>query len=125
MMAMKRILLVLILLLITGISSWAEGLPKLVDVGADKCIPCIKMAPLLDQLKVDYAGRMDVQFVDAWKNKSEAAKYGVRMIPTQIFYALDGTELFRHVGFYSRVEILAKWRVLGYSFELANDRTTP
>jgi thioredoxin 1 len=124
-MAMKKIVLVLILFLLTGINSWAEGLPKLVDVGADKCIPCIKMAPILDELKEDYAGHLDVQFVDAWKDRAEAAQYGVRMIPTQIFYASDGTELFRHVGFYSRAEILAKWRELGHPFEPVNDRTTP
>ena len=51
------------------------------------------MAPILDQLKKDFAGRMEVKFVDAWKNQEEAAGYGVRMIPTQIFYAADGKEL--------------------------------
>ena len=98
--------------------SGEQTLPKLVDVGADKCIPCIKMAPILDQLRVDFAGRMDVEFVDAWKRKEEAARYNVQMIPTQIFYAADGKELFRHTGFYGREEILGKWRELGYEFDL-------
>jgi thioredoxin 1 len=95
-----------------------QTLPKLVDVGADKCIPCIKMAPILDQLRDDFSGRMDVEFVDAWKRKEEAARYNVQMIPTQIFYAADGKELFRHTGFYGREEILGKWRELGYEFDL-------
>jgi thioredoxin len=94
----------------------SSGLPKLVDVGADKCIPCIKMAPILDQLKEDFRGRMEVKFVDVWKFKEEAAKYGIQTIPTQIFYAPDGKELYRHIGFYSREEILGKWQELGYSF---------
>ncbi|PLX78824.1 MAG: thioredoxin [Desulfuromonas sp.] len=98
-------------------SAFANPVPRLVDVGADKCIPCIKMAPILDQLKKDFAGRMEVKFVDAWKNQEEAAGYGVRMIPTQIFYAADGKELFRHTGFFSREEILGKWLELGYSFD--------
>jgi thioredoxin 1 len=76
------------------------------------------MAPILDQLRVDFAGRMDVEFVDAWKRKEEAARYNVQMIPTQIFYAADGKELFRHTGFYGREEILGKWRELGYEFDL-------
>jgi thioredoxin 1 len=97
-------------------STESSGLPKLVDVGADKCIPCIKMAPILDQLRKDFAGQMEVSFVDVWKYKEEAAKYGVRTIPTQIFYAADGKELFRHTGFYSRAEILAKWREFGFVF---------
>lgn len=116
-MPMIKQISVLILLgcLLTSFA-WAEGLPQLVDVGADKCIPCIKMAPILDKLKEDFSGRMDVQFVDAWKNRQEAAAYGVRMIPTQIFYTADGQELYRHTGFYSREDILAKWQELGYQF---------
>lgn len=97
-------------------SSVVQTLPKLVDVGADKCIPCIKMAPILDQLREDFRGEMDVVFVDVWKKREEAARYGIQMIPTQIFYAADGKELFRHTGFYSREEILARWRELGYDF---------
>lgn len=101
----------------TGPTASQSGLPKLVDVGADKCIPCIKMAPILEQLREDFSGRMVVQFVDVWKYKEKAAQYQVRMIPTQIFYAPDGRELYRHTGFYGRTEILAKWRELGYSFD--------
>jgi len=93
-----------------------QQLPKLVDVGADKCIPCIKMAPILEQLREEFAGKLEVTFVDAWKNREEAGSYGVQMIPTQIFYAPDGKELFRHTGFFSREEILGKWRELGYDF---------
>ena len=59
--------------LVEGKQTEAQTLPKLIDVGADKCIPCIKMAPILDQLRDDFSGRMDVEFVDAWKRKEEAA----------------------------------------------------
>ena len=97
-----------------------QPLPKLVDVGADKCIPCIKMAPILDQLREDFAGKMEVVFVDVWKFREEAAKYAVQMIPTQIFYAADGSELYRHTGFYGREEILGKWRELGFNFKVKN-----
>ena len=111
------LLLGLCLIFIPG-AGLAGQLPRLVDVGADKCIPCIKMAPILDQLREDFAGRLEVKFVDAWKNREEAASYGVQMIPTQVFFASDGKELFRHTGFYSREEILAKWHELGYDFEV-------
>ena len=97
-------------------SSWgfAEGLPKLVDLGADKCIPCKMMAPILEELKKEQAGALEVEFIDVWKHKEEAAKYGVRMIPTQIFYADDGKELYRHQGFISKADILGQWQKLGY-----------
>ncbi len=88
-------------------------IPRLVDVGAGKCIPCKAMAPILDQLRVDYAGRLEVTFVDVWKNPDQAAPYAVQMIPTQIFYDADGRELARHQGFMSREEILAQWNALG------------
>lgn len=94
-----------------------QTLPKLVDVGADKCIPCIKMAPILEALKDDFSGRMDVEFVDAWKRREDAARYKVQMIPTQIFYDEKGKELYRHTGFYGREDILGKWQELGYSFK--------
>ncbi|MDH3999254.1 MAG: thioredoxin family protein, partial [Desulfuromonadales bacterium] len=76
----------------------AQALPRLVDVGSDKCIPCIKMAPILDALKEDFAGQMEVVFIDAWKNREEAQKHRAQMIPTQIFYDAQGKELYRHVG---------------------------
>ncbi len=81
----------------TGTSE-AGQLPKLVDVGADKCIPCIKMASILDQLREDFTGQMEVVFVDVWEFREEAAKYSVKMIPTQIFYAADGRELYCHTN---------------------------
>jgi thioredoxin 1 len=91
----------------------AGKLPRLVDVGADKCIPCKAMAPILDQLRSDYAGRLEVTFVDVWNSPELAEPYGVRMIPTQIFFGRDGRELARHQGFISRDEILAQWKALG------------
>lgn len=100
-----------------GKQTEAQSLPKLIDVGADKCIPCIKMAPILEALKKDYSGRMDVEFVDAWKRREDAARYQVKMIPTQIFYDEKGKELYRHTGFYGRDDILGKWQELGYSFQ--------
>ncbi|MCC6486822.1 MAG: thioredoxin fold domain-containing protein [Candidatus Hydrogenedentes bacterium] len=94
-------------------SSPAQGIPRLVDLGATKCIPCKMMAPILEQLKKDYAGRLDVQFIDVWENPSAGDEYGVQMIPTQIFYDASGKELIRHQGFISREDILAQWAELG------------
>jgi thioredoxin 1 len=91
----------------------ARAVPRLVDLGAGKCIPCKAMAPILDQLRSDYAGRMDVVFIDVWQRPEEARTYGIQMIPTQIFYGADGRELARHEGFIDREQILARWTALG------------
>lgn len=88
-------------------------LPKLIDLGADKCIPCKMMAPVLEELKKEYAGRMNVEFIDVWKNPDAGKPYGIEMIPTQIFYDASGKELFRHTGFYGKEDILGKWKELG------------
>jgi thioredoxin 1 len=93
-------------------------LPKLLDLGADKCIPCKKMAPILAELKKEYAGRLEVEFIDVWQNPDAGNQYKIRLIPTQIFYDADGKELFRHEGFYGREDILGKWKELGVA--LAN-----
>lgn len=92
----------------------AAAVPRLLDLGADKCVPCKMMAPILDQLRKDYAGRMRVDFVDVWKTPEAGKPYNLKLIPTQIFFAPDGTELYRHEGFISREDILAKWNELGY-----------
>lgn len=80
-------------------------LPKLIDLGADKCIPCKKMAPLLVELRADYAGLVDVVFIDVWKDKEAGEPYHLRLIPTQVFLDREGKEVFRHEGFFPREEI--------------------
>ncbi len=89
------------------------ALPRLLDLGADKCVPCKLMAPILEEMKAEFAGVMTVEFIDVWKDPTAAQPYEIRVIPTQIFFAQDGTELYRHEGFYGRDEILAKWLELG------------
>lgn len=91
----------------------SQGIPKLIDLGADKCIPCKMMAPILEELKKEYAGRMEVQFIDVWKNPEAGEQYGIQMIPTQIFHDASGKELDRHTGFLGKEDILAKWKRLG------------
>jgi thioredoxin 1 len=91
----------------------AKAIPRLVDVGAKKCIPCKLMAPILEELKKEYTGRLQVDFLDLSINTDYAGQYEVRVIPTQIFYDASGKELFRHEGFYSKEDILAKWKEFG------------
>jgi thioredoxin 1 len=97
--------------------SEAKKLPRLVDLGADKCIPCKLMAPILEELKKDYAGAVNVEFIDVWKEPERAKEYGISIIPTQIFYDASGKELFRHEGFFSKEDILGKWKEFGINLE--------
>jgi len=98
------------------------ALPRLVDLGAGKCIPCKKMAPILEELRKEYSGRMAVEFIDVWKNPDAGKAYGIEMIPTQIFYDASGTELFRHTGFFGKEDILGKWKELGVELAAAEKK---
>jgi thioredoxin 1 len=71
------------------------------------------MAPILEELKKEYAGKLEVEFIDVWKNPDAAKQYGIEVIPTQIFHDATGKELFRHIGFFAKEDILAKWKELG------------
>lgn len=101
----------------TGVAT--GGLPTLLDLGSKSCIPCKKMAPILEGLATDFAGRMTVIFIDvnAGPEAAKAAQqWKIESIPTQIFLDAQGKELARHEGFFSREEILAQWATLKVDF---------
>jgi thioredoxin 1 len=89
------------------------ALPRLLDLGAGKCMPCKQMVPVLAALKADYAGRLEVVFIDVWENPDAGKAHAIRMIPTQILYDATGREIARHEGFWSQKAILAKFAELG------------
>ena len=76
-----------------------KGMVTLLDLGSDSCVPCKMMVPILAKLKKKYKGKAAVVFIDVWKDKKAGKKYGVRAIPTQIFFNKGGREVYRHVGF--------------------------
>jgi len=85
----------------------------LVDFWAGWCVPCKMMAPILEELKSEYAGKLQVVFIDVWQNPDASKEHGINMIPTQLFFDAEGKELFRHEGFFSKEDILNKWKELG------------
>ena len=89
------------------------GMVTMVDLGADRCIPCRMMAPVLKELQKEYAGRASIVFIDVWEHRDQAKRFGVRSIPTQIFFDKDGREVGRHVGFWDKKSIVAVFKDLG------------
>jgi thioredoxin 1 len=102
---------------IKSVDKTQEKLPKLLDLGADKCIPCKMMKPILEELKTEYTGKLDIEFIDVWENPKESEKYGINLIPTQIFYDPEGKEFQRHEGFISKEDILATFKQKGMKFD--------
>ena len=90
-----------------------KALPKMIDLGAGACIPCKAMKPILEQATIAYSGQAEIVFIDVWKDRSIGSKYGIRTIPTQIFYDTTGKEVWRHEGFLGREDIDKKFAELG------------
>jgi len=78
-----------------------------VELGSVKCIPCRQMQPVMKAIEQKYGDQVSVVFYDVWKSdQSEyAEKYGIKLIPTQVFLDQKGKEFFRHEGFFPEAEI--------------------
>lgn len=87
--------------------------PTLVDLGSSTCIPCKQMVPVLDEVKKIYKGKAEVKVIDVYEDSDEAQKFGIRVIPTQIFLDKDGKEFFRHEGFFPKEEIVKVFDKMG------------
>jgi len=90
-----------------------KGMVTMVDLGANSCVPCKMMAPILEKLEKEYKGRAAIVVIDVWKDPSQSKKYGIRVIPTQIFYDKEGKEVLRHVGFMSERAIVSQLKSMG------------
>ena len=90
-----------------------DKLPLLVDLGRGTCIPCKKMKPILEELKAEYEGKAIVRVIDLKDEPKEASRYGIRLIPTQIFFDAEGKEVYRHEGFMDKQSIKAKFAEMG------------
>ena len=66
------------------------GLPIIIDFGADTCIPCKEMAPVLEKMNVEWQGKVIVKFVDVRKNPDAANNFPVQVIPTQFIFDAEG-----------------------------------
>jgi thioredoxin 1 len=90
-----------------------KGMVTLIDLGADQCVPCKMMAPILTKLQKDYKDRAVVVVIDVYKNIDQARRFGIRAIPTQIFFDKNGTEVYRHMGFMSEKAIVEQLTKMG------------
>jgi thioredoxin 1 len=119
---------IVILLLLTAAAAHAElpsatktvvnqtlvsGKPMVIDLGARTCIPCKKMAPILEGLSKEYKGKANVLFIDVHEDSAAADRFKIRMIPTQIFFDAKGKEVNRHIGFMDKADMLNELKATG------------
>ena len=89
-----------------------SGQPTVVDFGAQGCGPCDMMTPILEELRQEYADRCHILFVSVREQQILAARYNIGSIPVQAFFDKEGREFFRHIGFFPKEQIVAKFAEL-------------
>jgi len=79
-----------------------------IELGSVRCIPCQKMQPIMKSIEQKYNTQVRVVFHDVWTEAGApyAKKYGIEAIPTQVFLDKNGTEYFRHVGYFPEEELV-------------------
>ncbi|MBI2597398.1 thioredoxin [Candidatus Daviesbacteria bacterium] len=78
---------------------------KLLDFWAGWCFPCKTMAPIIEELEKELAGKVEVVKINVDEKPEEASKNGVMSIPTFIVLK-DGKEIGRKIGVTSKAELL-------------------
>ncbi len=84
----------------------AEGRIVMLELGSVGCIPCEQMKPVMAKLSYTYKGKLDVIFIDVRKDHDTARRFGVHIIPIQVFLDRTGKEFHRHMGYYPYEEIV-------------------
>lgn len=82
------------------------GLPTIIDYGADSCIPCKQMAPVLVALNKEMKGKALIKFADVWQYPEAASNVPIQVIPTQVLINADGTPFIPSEELAAQVEFL-------------------
>lgn len=79
-----------------------------IELGSVRCIPCQQMQPVMKSIEAKYSNEVKVVFYDVWTEagKPFGVKYGIEVIPTQVFLDETGKEYYRHAGFFPEDELV-------------------
>ena len=123
---LPKVFIILFLILLTFQISYSQSsterfpkeitqipLPKLLDFGRGKCIPCKAMAPVLKELSEEYKDRVIIKIIEIDQEPNLTRANRIRLIPTQIFFDVKNQEVFRHEGFMGKDEIKKVFQKMG------------
>jgi len=85
---------------------FSKRLVTFIELGADRCIPCKAMKPIMTEVAAKFPEDVQVVFYDIWKDPEPGRHYRIQLIPTQVFLDREGREFHRNVGFFAKEEIL-------------------
>jgi len=91
----------------------AGGKPMVVDFGSNSCIPCRQLRPVLQKVRKDHTGKLEVLIIDIRNNQKLASDYQIQVIPTVVFFDPAGKEVFRHQGFMSEDKVKEQLAKMG------------
>jgi thioredoxin 1 len=90
-----------------------SGKPMLVDFGANSCLPCRQLRPVLKEIAKEHTGKANILVIDVYKYQDLAREYKIQLIPTLVFFDVKGKEVFRNVGILEKEKIVAKLKEIG------------
>jgi peptidylprolyl isomerase len=91
----------------------SSGKPTLAEFGSTTCIPCKQMKPILEELASTYKDKVNIVIIEIYDNRDLANQYKIMAMPTQVVFDSNGQEVNRHMGFWSKEEIIAKFKEIG------------
>jgi thioredoxin 1 len=91
------------------------GRPLLVDFGSNSCTPCRQLRPILQEIKKEQEGKLEVLVIDVNKHQNLSSKYRIQVIPTLVFFDSRGKEMFRQQGFMRKEPLMEQLKKIGVS----------
>jgi len=91
----------------------ASARPVLVNFGANNCVPCRQLRPVLKEISKEYIEKASILVIDVYKYQELARQYKIMAVPTLVFFDSEGKEVFRHMGIMDKETIVAKLKEIG------------
>jgi thioredoxin 1 len=101
-------------------AAWGQGpppretRPTILEFGRETCPICKRMEQVMARLKKDYGAQVQVRLLYVEKHEHLYRRYGIVIIPTQVFLDASGKEVFRHEGEISREGLVKKLKELKF-----------
>jgi thiol-disulfide isomerase/thioredoxin len=95
-------------------SETPKGKPALYEFGAGHCVSCKEMAKILGELQPQLSDQMEFRLVYMDKEEPLFKQYKIMLIPTQVFLDASGKEVDRHIGAFSKEDVIKKLQELKF-----------